>query len=219
MGLVSLLSKLGLLFRFPRMLANLLYIYWRSDTCIHDDAIKWKHFPPHWPLWGEFTGDRWIPHTKSSDAELWFFFDLRLNKRLSKQFLRWWFDKPSRSLWRQCNVWNLLTCISSSGLNAWNKMAGHGSVLISSAFHYNNVKKSAMASQVTGFSSVYSTVCSGPDQRKHQCSPSLAFVGGIHRWPVNYQHKGPVTWNMFPFDDVIIYAVPYSIAQTIFFSL
>ena len=18
----------------------------------------------HWPLWGEFTGDRWIPHTK-----------------------------------------------------------------------------------------------------------------------------------------------------------
>ena len=20
--------------------------------------------PRHWPLWGEFTGDRWIPHTK-----------------------------------------------------------------------------------------------------------------------------------------------------------
>ena len=19
--------------------------------------------PRHWPLWGEFTGDRWIPHT------------------------------------------------------------------------------------------------------------------------------------------------------------
>ena len=26
------------------------------------------------PLWGEFTGDRWIPLTKASDAEL--FFDL-----------------------------------------------------------------------------------------------------------------------------------------------
>ena len=25
------------------------------------------------PLWGEFTGDRWIPHTKASDAELWCF--------------------------------------------------------------------------------------------------------------------------------------------------
>ena len=25
------------------------------------------------PLRGEFTGDRWIPHTKASDAELWCF--------------------------------------------------------------------------------------------------------------------------------------------------
>ena len=27
---------------------------------------------------------------------------------------------------------------------------------------------------------------------------------GIHRWPVNSPHKGPVTRTMFPFDDVII---------------
>ena len=26
-------------------------------------------------LWGEFTGHRWIPHTKASDAELWYFLD------------------------------------------------------------------------------------------------------------------------------------------------
>ena len=38
-------------------------------------------------LCGEFTGHRWIPRTKASGAELWFFFDLCLNKRLSKQ---WW---------------------------------------------------------------------------------------------------------------------------------
>ena len=25
------------------------------------------------PLWGEFTGDRWIPLTKASEAELWCF--------------------------------------------------------------------------------------------------------------------------------------------------
>ena len=37
-------------------------------------------------LCGEFTGHRWISRTKASDAELWFFFfDLRLYKRLSKQ--------------------------------------------------------------------------------------------------------------------------------------
>ena len=28
--------------------------------------------------------------------------------------------------------------------------------------------------------------------------------GGIHRWPVNSPHKGPVTRQMFPFDDVIM---------------
>ena len=31
------------------------------------------------------------------------FFDLRLNKRLSKQSRGWWFETPSRPLWRQCN--------------------------------------------------------------------------------------------------------------------
>ena len=34
---------------------------------------------------------------------------------------------------------------------------------------------------------------SGADQRKHQSSASLAFVRGIHRWPVNSPHKRPVT--------------------------
>ena len=31
-----------------------------------------------------------------------------------------------------------------------------------------------------------------------------SFVRGIHRWPVNSPHKGPVTRKMFPFDDVIM---------------
>ena len=44
----------------------------------------------------------------------------------------------------------------------------------------------------------------GADHRKHQSSASLAFVRGIHRWPVNSPHKGPVTRKMFPFDDVIM---------------
>ena len=53
------------------------------------------------PLWGEFTGHRWNPLIEASDAELWYFFDQRLNKRLSKES---WFDMPSRSLWRYCNA-------------------------------------------------------------------------------------------------------------------
>ena len=55
------------------------------------------------PLCGEFTGDRWIPSTEASDAELWCFFGLRLNKRLIKQSGGWWFETPSGPLWRHCN--------------------------------------------------------------------------------------------------------------------
>ena len=43
----------------------------------------------------------------------------------------------------------------------------------------------------------------GEDQRQHQSSAPLAFVRGIHRWPVNSPHKRPVTRKMFPFADVI----------------
>ena len=43
------------------------------------------------------------------------------------------------------------------------------------------------------------------DQGKHQSSASLAFVWGIHRWPVNSPHKEPVTRKMFPSDDYIMY--------------
>ena len=51
---------------------------------------------------------------------------------------------------------------------------------------------------------VCSTVCSGVDQREYQSSASLTFVRGIHLWPMDSPHKGPVTRKMFPFDDVII---------------
>ena len=61
-----------------------------------------------------------------------------------------------------------------------------------------------MAYKITGVSMVCSTICSGANQRKHQSSASLAFVWGIHRWPVNSPQKGPVTRKLFSFDDVIM---------------
>ena len=56
-------------------------------------------------LCGEFTGNpgelpTQRPVTRSFDV----FFDLRLNKRLSKQSWGWWFETLSRPLWRRCNV-------------------------------------------------------------------------------------------------------------------
>ena len=71
--------------------------------------------------------------------------------------------------------------------------------------HYNDVIMSTMATQITSLTIVYSSVYSDTDQRKHQSSASLAFVRGIHRWPVNSPHKGPVTRKMFPFDEVIMW--------------
>ena len=61
--------------------------------------------------------------------------------------------------------------------------------------HYGDVIMSMhmMASQITSLTIVFATIYSCADQRKHQSSASLAFVRGIHRWPANSPHKGPVT--------------------------
>ena len=72
--------------------------------------------------------------------------------------------------------------------------------------HYGDIIMGAIASQLASLTIVYSTDYSNADQRKHQSSASLAFVQEIHRGPVNSPHKWPVTWKMFPFDDVIISA-------------
>ena len=46
-------------------------------------------FPSQWPVTQSFDG----------------FFDLRLNKRLSKRSICQWFVTPLRSLWHHCNAW------------------------------------------------------------------------------------------------------------------
>ena len=54
----------------------------------------------NWPVPGEFHTQR--PVTRSFDV----FFDLRLNKRFSKQSWGWWLETLSRPLWCHCNVYN-----------------------------------------------------------------------------------------------------------------
>ena len=63
--------------------------------------------------------------------------------------------------------------------------------------HYSDVIMGPMAFQITSLTIVYSTVYSGADQRKHQSSVSLAFVRGIHMWPVNCAHKWLATRKIF----------------------
>ena len=54
-------------------------------------------------LCGEFTGPRWIPTQRPVTRSFVVFFDLRLNKGLSKQSWGWWFETLSRPLWCHCN--------------------------------------------------------------------------------------------------------------------
>ena len=61
-----------------------------------------------------------------------------------------------------------------------------------------------MSTMVSIIAIAYSAVQSGADQRKHKSYASLAFVHGIHRWPMNSPQKWPVTRKIILFDDVII---------------
>ena len=63
--------------------------------------IEWEHFPRYW----SFVRGIQRPVTRGFDV----FFDLHLNKRLSKQSWSWWFETPSRSLWRHCNEFEAIT--------------------------------------------------------------------------------------------------------------
>ena len=200
--------------------------------------------------------------------------DIRLNKlEWSKQSWDWWFETPSRSLWRHCNEmsslrlgcmkWHFSLSIrhldfskcdnfsvtrlywrisslkrhtyittsqlhdpgrrcseiifpkSTSHINAWkilrnctfeitNHICRENARLYSDKLeqrrvwwcsgcwrHHIDIIMSVMASQITGVSIGYSTVCSGEDQRKHQSSVSLAFVREFtgDRWLKMYEFR------------------------------
>ena len=59
------------------------------------------------PVPGEFPTQK--PVTRSFDV----FFDLRSNKRLSKQWRGWWFETESYPLWRHRNVHGRIRCSTS----------------------------------------------------------------------------------------------------------
>ena len=83
-------------------------------------------------------------------------------------------------------------------------MTKNGSTALRYSLQWHHNERDGVSNHL---SIVCSSVCSGADQIKHQSSTSLAFVRGIHRWPVDSPHKGPVTRTIFPFDDVIIIAM------------
>ena len=80
-----------------------------STTNVRDWTTWWRHQMETFsallvlcagnsPITGDFPSQR--PVTRSFDV----FFDLLLNKRLSKQSCDWWFEAPSLLSWRHCNA-------------------------------------------------------------------------------------------------------------------
>ena len=67
-------------------------------------------------LCGEFTGPGEFPAQRSVTRSFDVFFDLSLNKRLSKQSRGWWFETQSHPLWRHCNVWHANSVLSTESL-------------------------------------------------------------------------------------------------------
>ena len=101
------------------------------------------------PLWGESTGHRWIPPQSPVAHTFDPFFDVRLNKRLSKHSRRQRFETAWRSLWRHSNdllrPCQAMTCdrgICGRGLsinNRWNYcvLVTNRSMLRSSNLYYS----------------------------------------------------------------------------------
>ena len=63
---------------------------------------------------------------------------------------------------------------------------------------------SAMTSQITSLTIVYSMAYSGADKKKTPKFRITRLCVGIHRWLVNFLHKWQVTQKKFPYDGVIM---------------
>ena len=76
--------------------------------CTEDAVIKWKHLPRYWPfVRGIHRSPVNSPHKGPLTRSFGVFFDLRLNKWLSKQSWGLWFETLSRPLWRHYDAFFL----------------------------------------------------------------------------------------------------------------
>ena len=123
------------------------------------------------PVPSEFTAKR--PVTWSFDV----FFDLRLNKRLSKQSWARWFETLMRPLWRHRNGF---------GFDRLELVWFESDVL-----HLLQCRRTSPGISNHRQLVVYSTACSG-QQQIAKCPHHWPLARGIHRWLVDFPHKGPV---------------------------
>ena len=81
---------------------------------IHDDVIKWKHFPRNWPfVRGIHQSPVNSPHKGQWHGALMFsLICVWINDWVYKQSWGWWFETLSRPSWRHRNVYLILQIAS-----------------------------------------------------------------------------------------------------------
>ena len=113
----------------------------------------------------------------------------------------WWLNCADRST----DPNNKIIADPNSGLQRVN-YKGYNSFGV---VHCNNIDviMTTMASQITSFTVVYSTVYSDADKKKTSKLRVTGLCAGNSPGPVNSPHKGAVTRKMFPYDDVIMWQI------------
>ena len=82
------------------------------------------------------TGQRWIPRTRPVARSVDVFFDVRLNRWLSKQSWGWWLETLSRPLWRHCNAVHVSHTLHSNGIAIRQERSGEASHIIALSLTY-----------------------------------------------------------------------------------
>ena len=129
-------------------------------------------------LCGEFTGQRWIPVPRPVTRSFDVFFDLHLNKRLSKQSWGWWFETPSRPLWRHRN--------GPVALRPWRIPIPHNPCLMWLVLRIQMLQRRPTASM--------SWMCDARTSKQHSCSLSGDAISKSKGYPDTVTRFMGPTW-------------------------
>ena len=159
----------------------------------HDDVIQWKHFPRYWPFVRGIHRsplicariNSWVNNGEAGDLRrhrghydviVMHFFLFSSHDDLVENCVAIYeiYSLSPGHRWPWYWLYDLQGCTGGGFNNLITLLSINGP--------YIDVIMSGTASQIISVSIVYSTVCSGAVQRKHQSSASLASKGGIHRW-------------------------------------
>ena len=147
------------------------FLYLLCFLMMHDDVIKWKHFPHYWPF-----VHQWIPHTKASKAELWCFL-------WSAPWINGWVNKHDPGDLRHHSTHYDVIVMDYQHTEIWRKW------LSLCRWHIPEWKPFSFYSN---FAKVCANVCSW------QCISSLVLIMAWYcRWQtITCANNYPVHWNI-----------------------